>query len=78
MVLRFSRNRLYQIVAFIAVSLAIYNWITWSSAPEEFRWRQDYVRAFIGGISLSFASICFTILSFLQQDKIIILCERHS
>lgn len=76
MVLRLSRNRLYQVAAFVAVPVAVYNYLVWFGNPEH-KWEQQYLKSLIGAISLTILSVVLTVLSCVKQDKIIVLCNRE-
>lgn len=75
MIIRLSRNRLYQVGAIAFLPIATYNYIVWFSNPDT-KWETAYLKSFTGAITCTILSIVFLILSFTKQDKQIELCNR--
>ena len=77
MPLRLSRNLIYRIGAVALIPVGIYNLIVWGGHPDSW-WEQAYLKSLIGGIGSCILSVVLGILSFTQQDRHIVLCERRS
>jgi len=76
MVLRLSRNRLYQVAAVAAVPVAVYNLVVWFSNPDT-KWEQQYLKSLIGGLSLIVIAIVLVVISLTRPDRTITLCDRQ-
>lgn len=76
MVLRLSRNRLYQAAAVAALPVAAYNLVVWFSNPDT-KWEQQYLRSLIGGLSLIVLAIVLLVLSYTRPNRTITLCENQ-
>ncbi len=73
---RITRHRLYLTGAVVALAVATYNLATWGSAPEEGRWREDYLKALIGGLTLVVIAIVLVVLTCKTPDRQIQICGR--
>ncbi len=76
MPLRLSRNRLYQVGAVLLLPVAGYNLFVWGS-NQAHKWETSYLKSLIGGVSCLVASLIFFVVSFVKQDKLIVLCDRQ-
>jgi hypothetical protein len=76
MPLHISRNRLYQVGAVISIPVAIYNYLVWFGNPEH-KWETAYLKSFTGAIICSILFLVLLLLSFIREDKIIVLCNRE-
>jgi cell shape-determining protein MreD len=77
MAFRISQRILYRIGAVAFIPIASYNLVVWFGNPDT-RWEQQYLKSLIGGISCLVLSLVFLVLSFVRQDRQIVLCDRQS
>ncbi len=74
MPLRISQRVVYRIGAVAFVPIAAYNLVVWFGNPDT-RWEQQYLKSLIGGVGCIVLSIVFLVLSFVRQDRQIVLCD---